>query len=178
MAMMLVRRSHDHQLGRRTHHRARQPLQGGGVGLCVPFSGYSFFPAFGDSNQGCRAFASPISVSVVPGGRGGPDRPYLTQMIEALGGSKHFVTIGACEHGFRVEDAPEVFGWTFAFFKAHLSRKQTDRTAFNSIDNIPGGSDDRVKIRKTLAWGSRDELEVVEFYSPGSRKILHDGPSR
>lgn len=140
----------------------------------VPFSGYSFFPAFGDSNQGVQGVRVPY---LGIGGTADVVAPIsrTSQMIEALGGSKYFVTIEGMEHGFRVEDAPEVFGWTFAFFKAHLSRKQTDRTAFNSIDNIPGGSDDRVKIRKTLAWGSRDELEVVEFYSPGSRKYFMTG---
>lgn len=140
----------------------------------VPFSGYSFFPAFGDSNEGVQGVRVPY---LGIGGTADVVAPIsrTSQMIEALGGSKYFVTIEGMEHGFRVEDAPEVFGWTFAFLKAHLSRNQADRTAFNSIDNIPGGSDDRVKIRKTLDWGSRDELEVVEFYSSGSRKYFMTG---
>ena len=61
MAMILVRTGHDTSWGRQTCHRARQPLLRAVVGYVRSQAG--FFPAFGDSNQGCRAFASPISVS-------------------------------------------------------------------------------------------------------------------
>ena len=57
--------------------------------------------------------------------------------------------------------------------KAHLSRNQSDREAFNNIDNIPGGSDDRVVVRKTLAWGRVMSLK----WSNLSRRppaVLHD----
>ncbi len=140
----------------------------------VPFSGYSFFPAFGDSNQGVQSVRVPY---LGIGGTADVVAPIsrTSQMIEALDGSKYFVTVEGMEHGFRVEDAPEVFGWTFAFLKAQLSRNQADRVAFNAIDNIPGGSDDRVKIRKMLAWGSRDELEVVEYLSPPTGKYFMTG---
>lgn len=140
----------------------------------VPYSGQPFLPAFGDSNGGVRSVRVPYlgiggTVDIVaPISR-------TSQMIEALSGSKYFVTIEGMEHGFRVQDAAEVFGWTFAFLKAHLSRDQADRVAFNAITDVPGGSDDRVKIRKTLAWGSRDELEVVEFFSPGPKKYFMTG---
>lgn len=140
----------------------------------VPFSGYSFQPMFGASNEGVKGVRVPYlgiggtADVVAPIGR-------TSQMISNLGGSKYFVTVAGMPHGFRIEDAPEVFGWTFAFLKAHLSRNQADRTLFNTIDNIPGGSDDVVSIRKTLAWGSRDELEVVEFYSPSAKKYFMTG---
>lgn len=140
----------------------------------VPFSGYSFQPMFGNSNEGVKSVRVPYlgiggtADIVAPIGR-------TSEMISNLGGSKYFVTIAGMPHGFRVEDAPEVFGWTFAFLKAHLSRNQTDRALFHTIDNIPGGSDDVVAIRKTLAWGSRDELEVVEFYSQSARKFFMTG---
>jgi predicted dienelactone hydrolase len=140
----------------------------------VPYSGQPFQPAFGDSNGGVRSVRVPY---LGIGGTADIVAPIsrTSQMIEALGGSKYFVTIEGMEHGFRVQDAAEVFGWTFMFFNAHLSRDQADRVAFNAVTSVPGGSDDRVKIRKTLAWGSRDELEVVEFYSPTSRKYFMTG---
>jgi len=140
----------------------------------VPFSGYSFQPAFGDSNGGVRSVRVPY---LGIGGTADIVAPIsrTSQMIEALSGSKYFITVEGMEHGFRVQDAPEVFGWTFAFFKAELSRNQADRVAFNAIDNIPGPSDDRVKIRKTLAWGPRDELEVVEYLSPATKKYFMTG---
>lgn len=140
----------------------------------VPYSGQPFLPAFGDSNGGVRSVRVPY---LGIGGTADIVAPIsrTSQMIAALGGSKYFVTIEGMEHGFRVQDAAEVFGWTFAFLKAHLSRDQADRTAFNAITDVPGGSDDRVKIRKTLAWGSRDELEVVEFFLPGPKKYFMTG---
>lgn len=140
----------------------------------VPYSGQSFLPAFGDSNGGVRSVRVPY---LGIGGTADIVAPIsrTSQMIDALSGSKYFVTIEGMEHGFRVQDAPEVFGWTFAFLKAHLSRDQADRVAFNAITEIPGGSDDRVKIRKTLAWGSRDELEVVEYYAPAAKKYFMTG---
>lgn len=140
----------------------------------VPYSGQSFLPAFGDSNGGVRSVRVPY---LGIGGTADIVAPIsrTSQMIDALSGSKYFVTIEGMEHGFRVQDAAEVFGWTFAFLKAHLSRDQADRVAFNAITDIPGGSDDRVKIRKTLAWGSRDELEVVEYYAPAAKKYFMTG---
>ena len=140
----------------------------------VPYSGQSFQPAFGDSNGGVRSVRVPY---LGIGGTADIVAPIsrTSQMIGALSGSKYFVTIEGMPHGFRLQDAPEVFGWTFSFLSAHLSRDQADRVAFNAIANIPGGSDDRVPIRKTLGWGSRDELEVVEFYSASAKKYFVTG---
>ncbi len=140
----------------------------------VPYSGQPFLPAFGDSNGGVRSVRVPY---LGIGGTADVVAPIsrTSQMIEALSGSKYFVTIEGMEHGFRVQDAPEVFGWTFMFLNAHLSRDQADRTAFNAITSVPGGSDDRVQIRKTLGWGSRDELEVVEFFSASAKKYFMTG---
>ena len=140
----------------------------------VPYSGQPFLPAFGDSNGGVRSVRVPY---LGIGGTADVVAPIsrTSQMIEALGGSKYFVSIEGMPHGFRVQDAPEVFGWTFMFLNAHLSRDQADRVAFNAITAVPGGSDDQVKIRKTLAWGSRDEMEVVEYFSPPSGKYFMTG---
>jgi len=140
----------------------------------VPYSGQPFLPAFGDSNGGVRSVRVPY---LGIGGTADVVAPIsrTSQMIEALGGSKYFVTIEGVPHGFRLQDAPEVFGWTFMFLSAHLSRDQADRVAFNAVTNVPGGSDDRVTIRKTLGWGSRDELEVVEFYTASSKKYFMTG---
>ena len=140
----------------------------------VPYSGQNFLPAFGDSNGGVRSVRVPY---LGIGGTADVVAPIsrTAQMIDALGGSKYFVTIEGMPHGFRVQDAPEVFGWTFMFLSAQLSPDQADRAAFNAITHVPGGADDQVKIRKTLAWGSRDELEVVEYLSTASAKYFMTG---
>jgi predicted dienelactone hydrolase len=130
----------------------------------VPFSGYSFQPAFGDSNQGVNSVRVPY---LGIGGTADVVAPIsrTSQMIGTLGGSKYFVTIEGMPHGLRAQDAPELFGWTFAFLKAHLSRNQSERVALDQITNFAGNADDRLQIHKTLGWGSRDELEVVEYQS-------------
>jgi predicted dienelactone hydrolase len=137
----------------------------------VPYSGQNFLPAFGDSNGGVASVRVPY---LGIGGTADVVAPIsrTSQMIEALGGSKYFVTIEGMLHGFRIEDAPEVFGWTFMFLSAHLSRNQADRVAFHAVDNVPSAADDRVKIRKTLAWGSRDEQEVVEYVNPQGKHFM------
>jgi hypothetical protein len=140
----------------------------------VPFAGYNFLAAFGDSNQGVKSVRVPYLALagtadiVAPISRS-------RQMTEALSGSKYFVTIEGMPHGLRAEDAPELFGWTFAFFKAQLSRNQADRDQFAQIVNFAGNADDRVVLRKQLAWGSRDELEVVQFVSRESGKFFMTG---
>jgi predicted dienelactone hydrolase len=140
----------------------------------VPFSGYSFLPVFGDSNQGVRSVRVPY---LGIGGTADIVAPISrsSQMVEALGGSKYFVTIEDMPHGLRSQDAPELFGWTFAFLKAHLSRNQADRVAFDQIVSFDGNADDRVKLRKTLAWGSRDEMEVIEYLVPSAGKFFMTG---
>ncbi len=140
----------------------------------VPFSGYSFQPVFGDSNQGVRGVRVPY---LGIGGTADVVAPIsrTSQMIAALSGSKYFVTIEGMPHGLRAEDAPELFGWTFAFFKAQLSRNQADRDAFGRIANFAGNADDRVQLAKTLAWGPRDEFEVVEYVLPKVGKFFMTG---
>ena len=140
----------------------------------VPYSGQSFLPAFGDSNGGVRSVRVPY---LGIGGTADVVAPIsrISQMVSALSGSKYFVTIEGMPHGFRVQDAPEVFGWTFSFLSAHLSRDQADRVAFHAMTSIPGGADDRVLLRKTLGWGSRDELEVVEFSTGSTKKYFMTG---
>lgn len=142
----------------------------------VPFSGYSFQAMFGASNQGVRSVRVPY---LGIGGTADVVAPIsrTSQMVEALGASKYFVTIEGMEHGFRVEDAPDVFGWTFAFLRAELSRQQADRTAFSMIERVAGGADDRLRIQKTLAWGPRDELEVVEYVGTPSGRYFMTGRS-
>ncbi|TAG48670.1 MAG: hypothetical protein EAZ30_05765 [Betaproteobacteria bacterium] len=140
----------------------------------VPFSGYSFQPAFGDSNQGVKRVRVPY---LGIGGTADIVAPIsrTSQMIEALGGSKYFVTIQDMPHGLRVQDAPELFGWTFAFLKAHLGRSQAERVGFNELTNFAGNADDRVQLRTTLPWGSRDEMEVVEYYIKSVGKFFITG---
>jgi predicted dienelactone hydrolase len=140
----------------------------------VPFSGYSFQPAFGDSNQGVKGIRVPY---LGIGGTADVVAPIsrTSQAINALSGSKYFVTIEGMPHGLRPQDAPELFGWTFSFYKAQLSRNQADRNAFNEIVNFAGNADDRMQIRKTLGWGPRDELEVVEYALPQSGKFFMTG---
>ncbi len=140
----------------------------------VPFAGYSFLAAHGESNQGVKGVRVPYlgiggtSDVVAPISRS-------SQMVEALSGSKYFVTIEGMPHGLRAQDAPELFGWTFAFYKAQLSRNEADRIAFDEITNFAGNADDRVQIRKTLGWGPRDELEVVEYSLPKVGKFFMTG---
>jgi predicted dienelactone hydrolase len=137
----------------------------------VPFSGYSFQPAFGDSNQGVSSVRVPY---LGIGGTADIVAPIsrTSQMIEALGGSKYFVTIQDMPHGLRPQDAPELFGWTFAFLKAHLSKNQADRAAFDQISRFAANADDRQTIKKTLGWGSRDELETVEYFAPSTGRYF------
>lgn len=140
----------------------------------VPFAGYSFLAAHGDSNQGVKSVRVPYlgiggtSDVVAPISRS-------SQMVEALSGSKYFVTIEGMPHGLRAQDAPELFGWTFSFYKAQLSRNQADRVAFEEITNFAGNADDRRQIHRALAWGPRDELEVVEYALPSAGKYFMTG---
>jgi predicted dienelactone hydrolase len=140
----------------------------------VPFAGYNFLAAFGDSNQGVKSVRVPY---LALGGTADIVAPISrsSQMTDALSGTKYFVTIEGMPHGLRAQDAPELFGWTFAFFKAQLSRNQADRDQFAQIVNFAGNADDRVKSRKQLAWGSRDELEIVEYQLTPSGKYFMTG---
>jgi predicted dienelactone hydrolase len=140
----------------------------------VPFSGYSFLAAFGDSNQGVKGVRVPY---LGLGGTADVVAPIsrTSQMVEALSGSKYFVTIEGMPHGLRAQDAPELFGWTFAFYKAQLSRNQADRVTFEQITNFAGNADDRRQIHSALAWGPRDELEVVEYSLPALGKYFMTG---
>jgi predicted dienelactone hydrolase len=140
----------------------------------VPFSGYSFQPVFGDSNQGVKGIRVPY---LGIGGTADIVAPVsrTSQAINALSGAKYFVTIEGMPHGLRAQDAPELFGWTFSFYKAQLSRNQADRDAFAQITSFAGNADDRLQISKSLAWGPRDEAEVVEFQSKTNNNLFITG---
>ncbi len=174
MAVMLVQGAKmTASWGGRERVIVRDPRYKAVVGY-VPFAGYSFLAAFGDSNQGVKSVRVPF---LALGGTADVVAPISrsTQMTEALAGSRYFVTIEGMPHGLREQDAPELFGWTFAFYKAQLSRNQADRDTFAQITNFTGNADDRVQQRKTLAWGPRDELEVVQFQSRETNKYFMTG---
>jgi predicted dienelactone hydrolase len=140
----------------------------------VPFAGYSFLAAFGESNRGTSRIRVPF---LAIGGTADVVAPISrsSQAVANLSGSKYFVTIEGMPHGLRAQDAPELFGWTFAFYKAQLSRNQADREALAQITNFVGNADDRVQQNKQLGWGPRDELEVVEYVLPRFGKFFMTG---
>ncbi len=130
----------------------------------VPFSGYPFLAAFGDGNRGVSDIRTPYLAiagnadTVAPLSR-------TAQMVERLAGTRQLVVIDGMPHGLREQDVPELFGWTFAFYRAMLSPNQADREAFARMTSIPGGSPDRVEFSRMLAWGPAEEAEAVEFVS-------------
>lgn len=130
----------------------------------VPFSGYPFLAAFGDSNRGVRDIRTPY---LAIGGSEDIVAPIdrTRQMVDRLAGHRTFVVIEGMPHGLREEDVPELFGWTFAFYRAMLSRDPVEIAAFYAMREVPGGSVDRVVLQQALPWGSRDEAEAVEFVS-------------
>lgn len=130
----------------------------------VPFSGYPFLAAFGDSNRGVRDVRTPY---LGIGGSADVVAPIdrTQQMIDRLAGHRTFVVIDGMPHGLREEDVPELFGWTFAFYRAMLSRDPAVIAAFYAMREVPGGSLDRVVTQRALVWGSRDEAEAVEYVS-------------
>jgi predicted dienelactone hydrolase len=140
----------------------------------VPFAGYSFLPALGDANAGTKGIRVPY---LGIGGTADVVAPISrsSQAVSNMSGSKYFVTIEGMPHGLRAEDAPELFGWTFAFFKAQLSGNQSERDAFAQITSFAGNADDRVQQVKQLAWGPRDEFEVVEYVLPKFGKFFMTG---
>ncbi|MFN3629756.1 MAG: alpha/beta hydrolase family protein [Casimicrobiaceae bacterium] len=130
----------------------------------VPFSGYPFLAAFGEGNRGVRDVRTPY---LGIGGSADLVAPIdrTRQMIDRLAGHRTFVVIDGMPHGLRKEDLPELFGWTFAFYRAMLSRDPAVIAAFYAMREVPGGSVDRVVTQRALAWGSRDEAEAVEYVS-------------
>ncbi len=143
----------------------------------VPFAGYSFQSAFGEGNAGTQGIRVPV---LAIGGTADVVAPLnrSTQAVNNFGGSKYFITIEGMPHGLRPQDAPELFGWTFGFYKAQLSRNQADRDAFAQITNFAGNADDRVLQKKQLGWGPRDELEVVEYQGiPSNRYFITGRPN-
>jgi len=130
----------------------------------VPFSGYPFLAAFGEGNGGVRNVRTPYLAiagtadTVAPLGR-------TSQMVEALAGHRTLVVVDGMPHGLREQDVPELFGWTFAFFRAMLSRDAAVRADFYRLTEIAGPSPDRVAFQRALEWGPREEAEAIEFVS-------------
>jgi predicted dienelactone hydrolase len=144
----------------------------------VPFAGYSFQAAFGESNSGTKGIRVPF---LGLGGTADVVAPVSRslQAIDNMSGARYFVTIEGMPHGLRAEDAPELFGWTFAFYRAYLAKgggfRDLDSIFFNTIANFSSPADDRVQLRKPTSWSYRDELEVVQYSSRVSNKFFMTG---
>ncbi|MCS6996374.1 MAG: hypothetical protein NZ533_05360 [Casimicrobiaceae bacterium] len=141
----------------------------------VPFSGYPFLAAFGDSNEGVRDIRTPY---LAIGGSADWVAPIARtqQLVERLAGHRTFVVIEDMPHGLREQDLPELLGWTFAFYRAMLSRDPEERAAFYALTSIAGPAPDRVVFQRALEWGPRDEAEAVEFVHRSGKYFLTARP--
>jgi predicted dienelactone hydrolase len=131
----------------------------------VPYSGFSFLPAFCDGQEGAR----------------GVDRPYLAiggtldttapinmtrRALTRMGSSRYLVELVGGEHELRPQDAGDVLTWTVTFLNAYLG-SPTDPLAmsrFIRMAGVTGGRPDALTMDVHVPFpGIHGDVPVVEF---------------
>ena len=133
----------------------------------VPFSGWSFLPAFCDAQEGAR----------------GVTRPYLgiagtldttapigmtEQAIEKMSSSRYLVELIGGQHELRPEDAGDVLTWTVTFLNAYLDVRSDPGAMgrFIRMRQVTGGRVDNIILDVHVPFASvAGERPAVEFWN-------------
>jgi predicted dienelactone hydrolase len=132
----------------------------------VPYSGWSFLPAFCDGQEGAAEV----------------NRPYLAiagtldttaplnmtrRAVEQMGSSRYLVELHGGEHELRAEDAGDVLTWTTTFLSAYL-RHPYDHAAmarFIRMAQVTGGRPDTLTLDVHVPFApALQDGPVVEFW--------------
>ena len=140
-------------LTRSCHETERDPRIRAVVGY-VPYSGWSFLPAFCDDQEGAEEVNRPY---LGIGGTFDTTAPIsrTRQAINRMGSSRYLVELVGGEHELRVEDAGDVLTWTATFLNAYLA--------------VPGdpGAMGRF-IRMAQVTGGRPDFLTIDVHVPST----------
>ena len=146
----------------------------------VPYSGWSFLPAFCDDQEGARSV----------------NRPYLAiagtldttaplnmtrRAMERMGSSRFLVELAGGEHELRAEDAGDVLTWTVTFLNAYLDVPGDSGAMgrFIRMNQVTGGRPDNMTLDVHVPFApSQGDAPVVEFFHDGLNHYFRAaGPS-
>jgi hypothetical protein len=133
-------------LARSCHETERDPRLRAVVGY-VPYSGWSFLPAFCDGQEGAEDVNRPY---LAIGGTFDTTAPLsrTRQALNRMGSSRYLVELAGGEHELRPEDAGDVLTWTATFLNAYLDVR-ADLGAmgrFIRMAQVTGGRPDYLSI--------------------------------
>jgi hypothetical protein len=131
----------------------------------VPYSGWSFLPAFCEGQEGAREVNRPYLAIAGTFDTTAPinmTRRALTRM----GSSRFLVELVGGEHELRPEDAGDVLTWTVNFLNAYLGHTIDPRamSRFIRMASVTGGRPDAITYDVHVPLpGLHSDVPVVEF---------------
>jgi hypothetical protein len=131
----------------------------------VPYSGWSFLPAFCDGQEGAEEVNRPY---LAIGGTLDTTAPInmTRRALERMGSSRYLVELMGGQHELRPEDAGDVLTWTTVFLDAYLDVR-ADSTAmarFIRMAQVTGGRPDTLTMDVHVPFpGKYGDVPVVEF---------------
>ena len=146
----------------------------------VPYSGWSFLPAFCDDQEGASEVNKPY---LAIAGTLDTTAPLnmTRRAMNRMGSSRYLVELLGGQHELRPEDAGDVITWTTTFLNAYLDH-QYDRAAmgrFIRMAQVTGGRPDTLTLDVHVPFApALQDTRVVEFYHEGlNHYFMAAGPS-
>jgi hypothetical protein len=133
----------------------------------VPYSGWSFLPAFCDDQSGAESVDKPY---LAIGGTLDTTAPInmTRSALNRMGSSRYLVELVGGQHELRVEDAGDVITWTTTFLNAYL-RSTWDHGAmgrFIRMAQVTGGRPDLLTLDVHVPFANtQGESRAVEFWN-------------
>ena len=134
----------------------------------VPYSGYSFLPAFCDGQEGASHVRKPY---LGIGGTFDITAPIgmTERAVKRMGSSRYLVELLGGQHELRPQDAGDVLTWMVTFLNAYLDVR-SDPTAmarFIRMGQVTGGRVDNMIVDVHQPFPNQGgEVQAVEFYHP------------
>ena len=144
----------------------RDPRIRAAVGY-VPYSGWSFLPAFCDGQEGADFVNRPY---LAIGGTFDITAPInrTRQAVNRMGSSRYLVELVGGKHELRPEDAGDVLTWMVTFLNAYLDVR-SDPTAmarFIRMGQVTGGRFDLMTVDVHVPFANvAGEVRAVEFWN-------------
>jgi hypothetical protein len=153
-------------LTRQCSETTRDPRLRAVVGY-VPYSGWSFLPAFCDGQSGAESVDKPYLAIAGTADTTAPVN-MTRNALNRMGSSRYLVELFGGQHELRPEDAGDVITWTTTFLNAYL-QVQFDQGAmgrFIRMSQVTGGRPDMVTLDVHVPFANtQGESRAVEFWN-------------
>jgi hypothetical protein len=146
----------------------------------VPYSGWSFLPAFCDGQEGAAEVNRPYLAIAGTLDTTAP-LDMTRRAMNRMGSSRYLVELLGGQHELRLEDAGDVITWTTTFLNAYLDNRLVSNAMgrFIRLAQVSGGRAETLTLDVHVPFAPKvGDVPVVEFWHEGlNHYFMAAGPA-